>query len=42
MICFGSIADMLLAEFMCLEIGGTSAYATLAVSAIATRGCLVQ
>ena len=34
MIPFDSIADVLLAEFMCLEIGGTSADATLAVNAI--------
>jgi len=33
-ISFDSIADVLLSEFMCLEIGGTSADATLAVNAI--------
>jgi hypothetical protein len=39
---FGGITDVLLAELVYLEIGGTSADATLAVTAIATQGCLVQ
>jgi hypothetical protein len=42
MVCFGSIADVLLAEFVCFEIGWTSADATLTVNAIAIQGCLVQ
>ena len=42
MIPFASFTDVLLAEFVHLEIGRTSADATLAVNAIAIQRCLVE